>query len=153
MRKYRLGPHQGLQVETPKEIGMNARSNIYRLAIFGLLLARSPRWAQHVLAWMALGVLLTVLFVALSVAAPRTAEGLLPEYKPWDFPPELDLGEWSCGVFTVHRTQQKEQPRLYWEVFRVAVGARTGPRKIVLTYDANTDRLTLNGKRCREVKD
>jgi hypothetical protein len=107
---------------------------------------------KQVFAYMVLGVLLTVLFVALSVAAPRTAEGLLPEYKPWDFPPELDLGEWSSGVFTIHRTQQKEQPRLYWKVFRVAVVARTGPRKIVLTYDANTDRLTLNGKRCHRGK-
>jgi hypothetical protein len=36
---------------------MNARSNILRLAIFGLLLARSPRWLKQVFAYMVLGVL------------------------------------------------------------------------------------------------
>jgi hypothetical protein len=54
---------------------MNARSNILRLAIFGLLLARSPRWLKQVFAYMVLGVLLAVAVIVLAVSAHATADG------------------------------------------------------------------------------
>ena len=123
------------------------------MAIVALLLTRAPKPVRTTLAWMALGLLLTVLFVALSVAAPRTEEGFLREYEPIPFPPEFDLGEWSCGDLGIHRTTQKQGAYGGWEVFRVWYDRKGHPRKIVLTYDADTGRLTLNGKRCREVKD
>jgi hypothetical protein len=34
--------------------------SLLRFAIFGLLLSRAPRWAQHVVAWMALGVVIAI---------------------------------------------------------------------------------------------
>jgi hypothetical protein len=54
---------------------MNARSRTLRLAIFGLLLARAPRWAQRVLAFMALGALLAVALIALAVSARARTSG------------------------------------------------------------------------------
>jgi hypothetical protein len=48
---------------------MNARSNILRLAILGLLVTRAPRPVRRVLAFAILGVLLTVVLLALGLAA------------------------------------------------------------------------------------
>jgi hypothetical protein len=47
---------------------VSTRSNVLRLAIFGLLVARAPRWVRSVLAWMALGVLLAVLVIIFAVS-------------------------------------------------------------------------------------
>jgi uncharacterized protein YraI len=52
-----------------REVAMNARSNTLRWAIVGLLIARSPRWLQRTLAWMALGALLAVALLALAMSA------------------------------------------------------------------------------------
>jgi len=48
---------------------VSARSNILRLAILGLLVARSPRGVRSALAFALLGVLLTVVLLALGLAA------------------------------------------------------------------------------------
>ena len=48
---------------------MTTRSNILRLALVGLLLARAPRWVQRMLAYMALGVAIAVILIVLGVAA------------------------------------------------------------------------------------
>jgi hypothetical protein len=48
---------------------MSARSNVLRLAIFGLLLSRAPRSVRSVLAWMLLGVILAVAVIVFAVTA------------------------------------------------------------------------------------
>jgi hypothetical protein len=47
-------------IATGKAQQMTARSNMYPLAILGLLLTRSPRWLRSVIAWMLFGVILAV---------------------------------------------------------------------------------------------
>jgi hypothetical protein len=54
---------------------MNARTNIYRLAIFGLLLAHSPRWLRSVIAYVLFGALLAVVVIIFAVSARATADG------------------------------------------------------------------------------
>jgi hypothetical protein len=56
-------------LDPPNEVAMTARSNILRLAIIGLLIARSPRWLRTMLAYAALGALLAVVVIVLAVAA------------------------------------------------------------------------------------
>jgi len=46
----------------------STRSNVLRLAVLGLLITRAPRWAQRMLAFMLLGVILTVVLLALGLA-------------------------------------------------------------------------------------
>jgi hypothetical protein len=48
---------------------MSTRSNVLRLAVFGLLLARAPRWVQRPLGSMLLGVILCFVLIALGVVA------------------------------------------------------------------------------------
>jgi hypothetical protein len=48
---------------------MSARSNMLHLTVFGLLLARAPRWVQRVLAYMLLGFVLFFVLIVLGVAA------------------------------------------------------------------------------------
>jgi hypothetical protein len=63
--------------------------------------------------------------------------------------------DWYCGdptIVAIRRTSEGIDNADYWEVFRVQVGVHVGPRRIVLTYDRDTDRLTLNGKRCHQGK-
>jgi hypothetical protein len=52
---------------------MSTRSNVLRLAVFGLLLARAPRGVQRVVGYMALGVVFAVALIILSVTA-RSAQ-------------------------------------------------------------------------------
>jgi hypothetical protein len=48
---------------------MTARSNILRLAIFALLLSRAPRSVQRVVAYMALGAVITIAVIIFAVTA------------------------------------------------------------------------------------
>jgi hypothetical protein len=48
---------------------MSTRSNVVRLAIFGLLVTRAPRWVQRPLGYMLLGVILCFVLIALGVVA------------------------------------------------------------------------------------
>jgi uncharacterized protein YraI len=48
---------------------MSTRSNAFRLAFIGLLVARSPRWLRKPVAFMALGALLAVALLALAMSA------------------------------------------------------------------------------------
>jgi hypothetical protein len=71
---------------------MSARSNVYRLAIAGLLLSRAPRWAQHVVGWALFGVFVAIVVIVLAMSA-RTAEE-----EPWvqqqQMPPFLAQEDW-----------------------------------------------------------
>jgi hypothetical protein len=66
---------------------MSTRSNVVRLAIFGLLVARAPRWLQRVLAWMALGAVLAFVLIFLSVAAHSSEVGNYECYNGKTIPP------------------------------------------------------------------
>jgi hypothetical protein len=48
---------------------MTARSGILRLAVLGLLLSRAPRGVQRVVAYMALGVVITIVVIVFAVTA------------------------------------------------------------------------------------
>jgi len=78
---------------------------------------------------------------------------------PDSYWPVQALGDWECGVrgVTIRRTSQGINNHAMWESFHVRISdgkfSPGPPRKIVLTYDTNTDRFTINGKRCREVKE
>jgi hypothetical protein len=48
---------------------MSTRSNVLRVAIFGLLVTRAPRWVRSVLAFMAVGALLAIAVIVLAVTA------------------------------------------------------------------------------------
>ena len=51
---------------------MSTRSNVLRLAVFGLLIARAPRSVQRVVGFMLLGVLIAVAFIPLSLVSSTT---------------------------------------------------------------------------------
>jgi hypothetical protein len=67
VHKARSGPslHRALR----GGIAVSARSNILRLAIIGLLLSRTPRSVQRVVAWAMLGVAITVAVIVLATMA------------------------------------------------------------------------------------
>ena len=48
---------------------MSTRSNVLRLAVFGLLITRAPRSVQRVLGYMLMGVAIAVIWIVLGVTA------------------------------------------------------------------------------------
>jgi hypothetical protein len=61
---------------------MSARSNIYRLAVLGLLHSRAPRSVQHVVAFMLLGVVIAVMLIVLgTLAHSEEAARYWPSYQ------------------------------------------------------------------------
>ena len=48
---------------------MSTRSNVLRLAVFGLLITPAPRWVQRVLGYILLGVAIAVIWIVLGVTA------------------------------------------------------------------------------------
>jgi hypothetical protein len=68
---------------------MSARSDIYRLAVIGLLLSRAPRGVQRVVAYMAVGALLTVAVIVFAVTAHAQS--------PWTEADGKDTGR-GCGT-------------------------------------------------------
>jgi hypothetical protein len=84
---------------------------------------------------------------------------LTAQEAPDAYWPVLAGGDWECGIrgLTIRRTSQGIHNHAMWESFHVRISdgkfSPAPPRKIVLTYDTNTDRFTINGKRCREVKE
>ena len=48
---------------------MSTRSNVLRLAVFGLLITRAPRSVQRVLGYMLMGVAIAVIWIVLAVTA------------------------------------------------------------------------------------
>jgi hypothetical protein len=97
---------------------------------------------------MKVAVICAMLFMlGMALRPPTATAAWAEEGEPQEY--------WYCGdsaVRAIRRTVEKESSSDYWEVFRVQVGVHVGPRRIVLTYDRNTDRLMLNGKRCRQFK-
>jgi hypothetical protein len=79
--------------------------------------------------------------------------------------PEIALGDWDCGRgVTIRRTIQGINNHAMWQSFHLRSSdgkfSPALPRKIILTYETEgsinrgtfTERLTVNGKRCREEK-
>src|SRR2546428_629781 len=101
---------------------------------------------------MKMAVILFMLGMALRPPTVTAQEG------PDAYFPVQALGDWDCGVrgVTIRRTEQGIHNHAMWESFHVRISdgkfSPGPPRKIILTYDLNTERLTLNGKRCREGK-
>ena len=61
---------------------MSTRSNVLRLAVFGLLITRAPRSVQRVVAFMMLGVAIAVIWIVLGVAARSEPRYDPPQYWP-----------------------------------------------------------------------
>jgi hypothetical protein len=58
---------------------MSTRSNVLRLAVFGLLITRAPRSVRRVVAFMALGALIAVAWIIIATTA-RSEDA--PRYWP-----------------------------------------------------------------------
>jgi hypothetical protein len=99
---------------------MTAPSNILRLAIFGLLLSRAPRWLRAVLGWMLLGAFLTIAVIVFAVSARAGEEQprywpsyqaerfvIVPPPRPTTTCPQDGPGAFSCGDRRDQRDRRK----------------------------------------------
>jgi hypothetical protein len=138
---------------------MSTRQNI-RWAILLMLLLIPRRALRRPIAYMLLGAVLCFALIALGVAAhgaTEESEELWSEYQPGFWPLLVAPGYWYCGDVEVRRTNEGINNHAAWVGFHVRISdgkfSPAPPRRIILTYDTKTERLTVNGKRCQFKKE
>ena len=90
------------------------------------------------------------------IAVPfLTMETVHAQEGPDNLWPVVAEGDWECGNISIRRTGQKANNHGGWTSFHLYGSdgkfAPQLPRKITLKYDTHTDRVTINGKPCRQA--